>query len=149
MHWTLPDLDDRLREISRMALRCCPQRVTLEHLGDVVVLSAAEYARLRGMRAAPAVQAAGSEETTTEALPTAGGPAQESAAAGADDARKWVWEWDEETQSWALPWARDADPAEHPGLEFLNFMQNSPLAQAFRDGDFTPEEWDAACRVGR
>ncbi|HEX6369711.1 MAG TPA: hypothetical protein VF006_12395, partial [Longimicrobium sp.] len=69
--------------------------------------------------------------------------------AEADQDRKWVWEWDEETQRWALPWAKDADLAELPGLELLNFMQNSPLAQAFRDGDFTPDEWDAACRIGR
>lgn len=147
MHWTLSDQDDRLREIARMALRCCPQRVTLANLGDVVVLSGAEYARLRG-RPAPAVEATDQEEIV-EVAPVAGGPAQQSAAAQAGDERKWVWEWDEETQSWALPWAKDVDPAEHPGLEFLNFMQNSPLAQAFRDGDFTPEEWDAACRIGR
>lgn len=147
MHWVLSDLDDRMREIARMALRCCPQRVTLECLGDVVVLSAAEYARLRG-NPAPAMEAADAGGSAEGSL-TAHAPEHESAAAQGDDERKWVWEWDEETQSWVLPWAKDADPAEHPGLEFLNFMQNSPLAQAFRDGDFTPEEWDAACRIGR
>lgn len=147
MHWTFPDQDDRLREIARMALRCCPQRVTLEELGDVVVLSAPEYARLKG-NPAPAMKA-GNSKGTEETSPTADEPAHEHAAVEAGDERKWVWEWDEETQSWALPWAKDVDPAEHPGLEFLNFMQNSPLAQAFRDGDFTPEEWDAACRMGR
>jgi hypothetical protein len=147
MHWSFPDLDDRLREVARMALRCCPQRVSLEQLGDVVVLSATEYARLRG-KPLQAVQPA-DPEGPAGATSTADGPAQESAAAQAGDERKWVWEWDEETQSWALPWAKDVDPADHPGLEFLNFMQNSPLAQAFRDGDFTPDEWDAACRIGR
>jgi hypothetical protein len=144
MHWSLPDEDDRLKEIARMALRCCPQRVTLESLGDVVVLSATEYARLTGKETS--LDASGAE---VESQGTGYEARSDPASTEPDGERKWVWEWDEETQSYALPWARDVDPAEHPGLEFLNFMQNSPLAQAFRDGDFTPEEWDAACRIGR
>lgn len=136
-----------MREIARMALRCCAQRVTLEGLGNVVVLSADEYARLGGKNIsfdAPAQADAGVELQEIH-----NGSNQSPAFGEPDGERKWVWEWDEETQSYALPWAKDVDPAGHPGLEFLNFMQNSPLAQAFRDGDFTPEEWDAACRIGR
>jgi hypothetical protein len=147
MYWSLPDEDDRLREIARMALRCCPQRVTIEDLGKVVVLSADEYARLTGKHPSTDMPSHAKVEAPSEAA--IGQARQGSAPEVSEGERKWVWEWDEETQSYVLPWAKDVDPAEHPGLEFLNFMQNSPLAQAFRDGDFTPEEWDAACRLGR
>ena len=143
-NWKLAE-DEALRRIARQAVCCGPQRVTLEDEIEIVVLSAAEYTRLSGNPAIEDANAAGS----AVASPTAHAAEQDSAAAQGVDERKWVWEWDEETQSWALPWAKDADPAEHPGLEFLNFMQNSPLAQAFREGEFTPEEWDAACRIGR
>lgn len=34
-------------------------------------------------------------------------------------------------------------------MSFLELMQRSPLAEAFRAGDFSPEEWDRACRIGR
>jgi hypothetical protein len=57
-----------------------------------------------------------------------------------------VWEWDEEAQRWALPWEKDLAPGEYPGLEFMNFMQNSPLADALRTGEISEEEWDAAMR---
>lgn len=57
--------------------------------------------------------------------------------------RKWVWEWDEASQSYALPWAKDVDPAEYPGLPFLNAMQNSPLAEAIRQGEILEEDWRA------
>lgn len=57
--------------------------------------------------------------------------------------RKWVWEWDEESQCYALPWAKDVDPAEYPGLPFLNAMQNSPLAEALRTGEILEEDWRA------
>lgn len=147
MYWSLPDEDDRLREIARMALRCCPQRVTLESLGTVVVLGAAEYARLTGKESPLDVPPP--EEVRAELQPSDPRAQEVSTAAHDHRDREWVWEWDEETQSYVLPWAKDADPGDHPGLELLNFMQNSPLAQAFRDGDFTPEEWDAACRIGR
>jgi hypothetical protein len=121
------------------------QRVTLDDEVDFVILGEEEYARLTGQPAA--VSPAAEQEGEKHRPPNR--PGQQSASAGATDERTWVWEWDEETQSWALPWARDADPAEYPGLAFLTLLQNSPLADAFRDGDFTPEEWDAACRIGR
>jgi hypothetical protein len=57
-----------------------------------------------------------------------------------------VWEWDEETQRWALPWEKDLAPGEYPGLAILNFMKNSPLAEAFRTGEITEEEWDEVMR---
>jgi hypothetical protein len=33
-------------------------------------------------------------------------------------------------------------------MNLVEFMQDSPLAEAFREGAFTEEEWDAACRMG-
>jgi hypothetical protein len=50
---------------------------------------------------------------------------------------------------------RGIEPTEPPyderggPMNLVEFMQNSPLAEAFRDGAFTEEEWDAACRMGR
>ena len=50
---------------------------------------------------------------------------------------------------------RGIEPTEPPydghgeTMSFVEFMRNSPLAEAFRDGAFTEEEWDAACRIGR
>ena len=50
---------------------------------------------------------------------------------------------------------RGIEPTEPPydergePLSFVEFMRNSPLAEAFREGAFTEEEWDAACRIGR
>lgn len=147
-NWNVTDADGQLSELALEALCCGPQRVTLDGETVFVVLSAAEYARLTGET--PSTNRTdvlegdeGSKARTPVEL------AHSTSRAEADQDRKWVWEWDEETQRWALPWAKDVDPAEYPGLEFLNYMQNSPLAQAFRDGDFTPEEWDAACRIGR
>jgi hypothetical protein len=34
-------------------------------------------------------------------------------------------------------------------LSFVEFMQRSPLAEAFRTGEISGEEWDRACRSGR
>jgi hypothetical protein len=50
---------------------------------------------------------------------------------------------------------RGIEPTEPPydelsePVSFVEFMRNSPLAEAFREGAFTEEEWDAACRIGR
>lgn len=50
---------------------------------------------------------------------------------------------------------RGIEPTEPPydehgePMNLVEFMQNSPLAEAFREGVFTGEEWDAACRMGR
>lgn len=142
--WNVTDSDGTLSE-AVLAARCCgPQRVTLDEEVDFMVLSEEEYARLAGeppaMNGTNAPDGGGAEGAVALLQPKSAEAAPE---------RQWVWQWDEESQSYVLPWARDVDPAEQPGLEFLNSMQNSPLAQAFRDGDFTPEEWDAACRIGR
>lgn len=40
--------------------------------------------------------------------------------------------------------AREGEP-----MGFVEFMQQSPLAEAMAAGEFTPEEWDRACRIGR
>jgi hypothetical protein len=146
--WNVTDADGTLSEAVLAALCRGPQRVTLDDEVDFVVLSEEEYARLAGETWSPnGTEAPESGEAAEAQTPV--GSAQSPSSAGADQDRKWIWEWDEEAQRWALPWAKDVDPAEHPGLEFLNFMQNSPLAEAFREGRFTPEEWDAACRIGR
>lgn len=34
-------------------------------------------------------------------------------------------------------------------MSFVEFMQRSPLAAAFRAGEITPGGWDRACRIGR
>lgn len=146
-NWKLVDFNEELGEIAAHAHGCGPQRVTVNGKVDVVVLSPAEYSRLMGE--APSATDTDAQSDPDEAERVLSEAAQATPRPEDHPDRKWIWEWDEETQRWALPWAKDADPAEHPGLEFLNFMQNSPLAQAFRDGDFTPEEWDAACRIGR
>jgi hypothetical protein len=143
--WNLTDADGHLSEVVLSALCRGAQRVTLDDEVDFVILGEEEYARLTGQ---PDAVSPGTEpESEEHRAPDR--PEQQSASATAADERNWAWEWDEETQSWALPWARDADPAEYPGLAFLTLLQNSPLADAFREGDFTPEEWDAACRIGR
>lgn len=35
------------------------------------------------------------------------------------------------------------------GMSFFEMMQSSPLAEAFRSGEISPDEWDRACRIGR
>lgn len=42
----------------------------------------------------------------------------------------------------------DATPEQEP-MGFVEFMRTSPLAEAMAAGEFTPEEWDRACRIGR
>lgn len=137
MHtWKLKNAQHRLRELVRMALTKEPQRLS-NGKDAVVVIAASEYDRLLG--AMP--KEAGTRETPCrEERPCHGGARPRAPAM---EGRKWVWEWDEKRQRWALPWEDDVDPAEHPGLEFLNAMQNSPLADMFRTGEITPEEWAA------
>lgn len=42
----------------------------------------------------------------------------------------------------------DETPEREP-MSFVEFMRTSPLAEAMAAGEFTPEEWDRACRIGR
>ena len=35
------------------------------------------------------------------------------------------------------------------GMSFFEMMQSSPLAEAFRTGEISADEWDRACRIGR
>lgn len=171
MHtWKLKNAQHRLRELVRLALTKEPQRLS-NGKDAVVVIAASEYDRLRGVRPKRASQAvpdaAGERRTQPSFLARIrnlrdGGPvakhepdvseerrdapvrsAQRPAAGEPGTHRQWVWEWDEKRQRWALPWEDEVDPAEHPGLEFLNAMQNSPLADMFRTGEITPEEWAA------
>lgn len=44
--------------------------------------------------------------------------------------------------------AGDDGPA-GKGMSFFERMQSSPLAEAFRSGEISPDEWDRACRIGR
>lgn len=39
--------------------------------------------------------------------------------------------------------------AGEPSRSFVEFMRTSPLAEAMAAGEFSPEEWDGACRIGR
>ena len=41
------------------------------------------------------------------------------------------------------------DIAGEPPIGFVEFMRTSPLAEAMAAGEFSPEEWDRACRIGR
>ena len=34
-------------------------------------------------------------------------------------------------------------------MSFVEFMRNSPLAEAMAAGEIDAEEWDRACRIGR
>jgi hypothetical protein len=174
MHtWKLKNAQHRLRELVRLALTKEPQRLS-NGKDTVVVIAASEYERLLGVRATrapqPAPAAAGERRMRPSFLARiknlrGGGPVakrephvlEERRAAPAHSVqrpapgepgsdRQWVWEWDEEAQRWALPWEKDLAPGEYPGLEFMNFMQNSPLTDALRTGEISEEEWDAAMR---
>jgi hypothetical protein len=172
MHtWKLKNAQHRLRELVRLALTKEPQRLS-NGRDAVVVIAASEYDRLLGGRATRAAQAAPAGERrmrpsflariknarggrrVTEREPdvsevrrdAAVHSAQRPAPGEPGSDRQWVWEWDEKAQRWALPWEKDLAPGEYPGLEFMNFMQNSPLADALRTGEISEEEWDAAMR---
>lgn len=174
MHtWKLKNAQHRLRELVRLALTKEPQRLS-NGKDAVVVIAASEYDRLVGVRpnrASQAVPAAAGERRTRPSFlariknlrgrgPVAkhgpdalAGPrdapvrsAQRPAPGEPGSDRQWVWEWDEEAQRWALPWEKDLAPGEYPGLDLMNFMQNSPLAEAFRTGEITEEEWDEVMR---
>jgi hypothetical protein len=174
MHtWKLKNAQHRLRELVRLALTKEPQRLS-NGKEAVVVIAAREYDRLLGARAKRASQAApaaaGERRTRPSFLARIKNlrdgarvakrerdlwearrdvpvhSAQRPAPGEPGSDRQWVWEWDEESQRWALPWEKDLAPGEYPGLEILNRAKNSPLAQAFRTGEITEEEWDEAMR---
>ncbi|HEX8318990.1 hypothetical protein [Longimicrobium sp.] len=174
MHtWKLKNAQHRLRELVRLALTKEPQRLS-NGKDAVVVIAASEYDRLLGVsakRASQAMPAAAGERRTRPSFLARiknlrdGGSvakrepdvpaerrdapvhsAQRPAPGEPGSDRQWVWEWDEGAQRWALPWEKDLAPGEYPGLEFMNFMQNSPLADALRTGEISEEEWDAAMR---
>lgn len=174
MHtWKLKNAQHRLRELVRLALTNEPQRLS-NGRDAVVVIAASEYDRLLGGRATRAAQIASAAAGERRPRPSflariknlRGGrrvaEREPDVSAGPRDApahsakrpapgepgsdRQWVWEWDEEAQRWALPWEKDLAPGEYPGLDLMNFMQNSPLAEAFRTGEITEEEWDEVMR---
>lgn len=45
-------------------------------------------------------------------------------------------------------WEQD-EGTDEPSMGFVEFMRTSPLADAMAAGEFSPEEWDRACRIGR
>lgn len=174
MHtWKLKNAQHRLRELVRLALTKEPQRLS-NGRDAVIVIAASEYERLLAARpkraSTKAPPIATSERRTPSSFlprienlrgvepvgnreayapqehPDAVRSAPRPAPGEPGSDRQWVWEWDEETKRWALPWEKDLAPGEYPGLELMNFMQNSPLAEAFRTGEITEEEWDEVMR---
>lgn len=160
--WNEFDARDYLDELLLRALEHRPQRVM--YRGETVVFilerdldgcsDPALRARL-GPAGGPEARGTGSDGGTTTASTVVVQPLPREVVAAAENGcapsangshppdRKWVWEWDEESQCYALPWAKDVDPAAYPGLPFLNAMQNSPLAEALRSGEIVEEEWRA------
>ncbi|HEX2081625.1 MAG TPA: hypothetical protein VHG08_28235 [Longimicrobium sp.] len=103
-NWNLIEADGQLREIADAALCCGPQRVTLADEFAVVVLSAAEYARLTGETpGARAEEAAEGEVRTGKSFMEF---MQNSPWAEAVRSGDWIWEWDDETRSWVEKAAR-------------------------------------------
>lgn len=68
------------------------------------------------------------------------GPDGEVVVLGADEFRRFV-----DGAGFSEP---DEAPC-GPVIGFVEFMRTSPLAQAMAAGEFSPEEWDRACRIGR
>jgi hypothetical protein len=97
-NWKLEDPDEELNRIVRQAAFCGPQRVTLDDDIQVVVLNAAEYARLTGE---PSVADVCSEAEPKVGMFTALRQALEEIA-GDEDAY-WPWDWDCEKREWVLP----------------------------------------------
>ena len=97
-NWNLGEVDDKLREIVDAALCCGPQRVTLDDKFELVILSAAEYARLKGQAPLDSLAEAADGEVRTgkhflEFM-------QNSPWAEAVRSGDWRWEWDDETRTW-------------------------------------------------
>lgn len=94
-NWKLADADEELTRIVRQAVHHSPQRVTLNDDLQVVVLSAAEYARLTGQPLAEksAALSVNGEQNLVELIRNS--PWAEAVRDG-----DWPWEWDDETRSW-------------------------------------------------
>src|SRR5829696_6373379 len=101
-NWKLADADEDLKRIVRQAVHCGPQRVTLDKDLQVVVLSAAEYARLTGESVAGEGADSRTAGETGLSMFTALRRQLEEAAADGEDAY-WPWDWDCETREWVLP----------------------------------------------
>jgi hypothetical protein len=108
-NWKIADPDRELNRIVRQAFYRGPQRVTLDDEILVVVVGAAEYARLTGEplpeNGADSQTAPESGLSLYEALRR---PFEEAAARGEDV--YWPWDWDCEKREWIIP-AEDAVPA--------------------------------------
>jgi PHD/YefM family antitoxin component YafN of YafNO toxin-antitoxin module len=98
-NWKLADADEELTRIVRQAVHHAPQRVTLNEDLQVVVLSAAEYARLTGepLTEKRADLSANGEQKTGRTLVEL---IQNSPWAEAVRDGDWPWDWDDETRSW-------------------------------------------------
>ena len=97
-NWNVTETDGQLREIIHAALCCGPQRLTLEGEDGVVVLGAAEYARLTGeSQFATRTEAPDGEARTGQSLFEF---MQSSPLAEAVREGDWPWKWDDETRSW-------------------------------------------------
>lgn len=97
-NWKIPYPDKELNQIVRQAFYREPQRVTLNDDIQVIVVSAAEYARLTGETPAQEAAASETDERRTEA--SLFEFMQNSPWAEAVRDGDWPWEWDDETRSW-------------------------------------------------
>lgn len=100
-NWKLADADEELTRIVRQAVHHSPQRLTLDGDLQVVVLSAAEYARLTGE---PVPAPTADPETTPKSALDMFAEVRRmiDEAAGQEDL-SWPWDWDCETREWVLP----------------------------------------------
>ncbi|HEV3050987.1 MAG TPA: hypothetical protein VGX50_11785 [Longimicrobium sp.] len=100
-NWEIADPDEELNRIVRQAFYRGPQRVTLDDDLQVVVLSAAEYARLIG-EPLPVLTAESGTEPKSALSMFAEVRRMIDEAAGEEDL-SWPWDWDCETREWVLP----------------------------------------------
>jgi hypothetical protein len=101
-NWNVTDADGQLSELALEALCCGPQRMMLDGEVNLVVLSAAEYARLTGEpQAQEAADSQSKPETGLSWFAAMRRPFEEAAARGEDV--YWPWDWDWEKREWVLP----------------------------------------------
>ena len=93
--WKLIEAQQCLGEVVRRAVSCGPQRLE-GHDGDVVVVDAAEYARLTHDEDLPEAGVEGESISFLEMM-------QRSPWAEAMRSGDWPWEWDDKTRDWVLP----------------------------------------------
>ena len=101
-NWKLEDPDEELNRIVRQAAFCGPQRVTLGDDIQVVVLNAAEYARLTGEPLPELAPNSGTEPKSGLSLFEALRRPFEEAGADGEDVY-WPWDWDWEKREWIIP----------------------------------------------